>query len=38
MQENTSDLREEMRHHTADSTDGVLNLGKDDMVSTIVVL
>jgi hypothetical protein len=26
-----------MRHHTADTTDGMLSLGKDDMVSTIVV-
>jgi len=33
----TSDLREEMRHHTADMTDGMLSLGKDDMVSAIVV-
>jgi hypothetical protein len=37
IQDNTSDLREEMRHHTADSTDGMLHLGKDDMVSTILV-
>lgn len=26
-----------MRHHTADTTDGMLSLGKDDMVSAIVV-
>lgn len=33
----TSDLREEMRHHTADTTDGMLSLGKEDMVSAIVL-
>jgi len=36
-QDTPSDLREEMRHHTADTTDGMLSLGKDDMVSAIVV-
>jgi len=27
-------LREEMRHHTADATDGMLSLGKEDMLFT----
>jgi chromosome segregation ATPase len=30
----TSDLREEMRHHTADTSDGMLSLGKEDMLFT----
>jgi hypothetical protein len=33
----TSDLREEMRQHTADTSDGMPSLGKDDMVSAVVV-
>jgi len=37
VKDTTFDLREEMRHHTTDMSDGMPSLGKDDMVSAIVV-
>jgi hypothetical protein len=33
----TTGLRDEMRHHTAVSSNGVLSVDKDNMVSAVVI-